>query len=41
MDIEMVIHEDIDPESHHTREMYAHYGLAMFQAQVADGASAS
>lgn len=28
--------EQIDPEDHHTREMYARYGLAMYFAQVVE-----
>lgn len=28
--------EDISPRDHHTREMYAHYGLAMYYAQVVE-----
>jgi hypothetical protein len=28
--------EDIDPGDHHTREMYARYGLAMYFAQVVE-----
>lgn len=28
--------EDIDPSDHHTREMYARYGLAMYFAQVVE-----
>lgn len=29
-----MMEEDIDPGDHHTREMYARYGLAMYFAQV-------
>ena len=29
-----MMEEDIDPGEHHTREMYARYGLAMYFAQV-------
>lgn len=28
--------EEIDPESHHIREVYARYGLAMYQAQCVE-----
>jgi hypothetical protein len=30
--------EDITPESHHARESYATYGLAMYKAQVMEAA---
>ncbi|RFA17661.1 hypothetical protein [Subtercola boreus] len=33
-----MIQEDIDPEAHHTREMYARYGLAMYFAQAVEAA---
>ena len=31
-----MIEEDIEPDDHHTREMYARYGLAMYFAQVVE-----
>lgn len=33
---EVHIVEEIDPESHHIREVYARYGLAMYQAQCVE-----
>lgn len=31
-----MMNEEIDPGDHHTREMYARYGLAMYFAQVVE-----
>lgn len=34
----VVLQEDLSPEDHHTREMYARYGLAMYQGNVLEAA---